>query len=104
MFTIGLAMNLRPGAYAPYKKAHDQLWPEIAESMRSNQVNMVIFRDGERLFVFATAPTEEHWNKSRQHPALSRWDQEMTNYLETDRQGGIAFTLLPKAFGFGDFQ
>jgi len=28
----------------------------------------------------------------------------MTDFLETDAQGGIAFTVLPKAFGFGEFK
>ena len=103
MFTIGLAMKLRPGAYEKYKRAHDDLWPEVAASMRSNKVSMAIFRDGDRLFLFASAPDEKHWERSREHPILSKWHPEMARLLETDGQGNIAFTLLPKAFGFGDF-
>ena len=30
-------MTLRPGAYAKYKAAHDELWPELAAGMRTNQ-------------------------------------------------------------------
>src|SRR5205085_8487489 len=104
MFTLGLAMTLRPGAYAPYKLAHDELWPELAAGMRANQVSMAIYRDDERLFVFATAPTEEHWERSRQDPILARWDATITEFVETNEQGGIAFTILPKAFGFGEFK
>src|SRR5882672_8722462 len=103
MFTIGLAMKLRPGAYEKYKIAHDQLWPEVAESMRSNKVNMAIYRDGDRLFLFATAPDEAHWQGSREHPALGPWHDEMAKLLETDNHGHIAFSVLPKAFGLGDF-
>lgn len=104
MFTLGLAMKLRPGAYAQYKLSHDQIWPELAAGMRANEVNMAIYRDGDRLFVFASAPTEEHWQRSRQDPILARWDARMTEFLQTNEQGGIAFTILPKAFGFGDFR
>jgi L-rhamnose mutarotase len=104
MFTLGLAMNLRPGAYEKYKLAHDQLWPELAAGMRENQVSMAIYPDGERLFLFAAAPSEEHWQRSRQDPVLSRWDERMTELLETDAKGQIAFTVLPKAFGFGEFK
>jgi L-rhamnose mutarotase len=103
MFTLGLAMNLRPGAYELYKLAHDQLWPELAAGMAANQVSMAIYRDGDRLFLFATAPSEDHWCRSRQDPNLARWDARMAELLKTDDQGGIAFTVLPKAFGFGDF-
>ena len=104
MFTFGLAMNLRPGAYDAYKLAHDQLWPELAEGMRANQVSMAIYRDSDRLFLFAAAPSEDHWQRSRQDPILAKWDARMAAFLETDEQGHIAFTVLPKAFGFGEFK
>ena len=104
MFTLGLALTLRPGAYEKYKLAHDQLWPELAAGMTANQVSMAIYRDGNRLFVFAAAPAEEQWLRSRQDPILARWDARMAEFLETDGQGRLAFTLLPKAFGFGEFK
>ena len=103
MFCIGLAMTLRPGASAKYKAAHDELWPELAAGMRTNQLSMAIYRDGDRLFLFAVAPSESHWQRSREDPILSKWDARMMELLETDAQGRIAFTLLPKAFGFGEF-
>ena len=104
MFTIALAMNLRPGAYERYRLAHDQLWPELAAGMSANQVSMAIYRDADRLFLFAAAPSEAHWQRSRQDPILARWDARMTELLETDERGDIAFTFLPKAFGFGEFK
>jgi L-rhamnose mutarotase len=104
MFTLALAMKLRPRAYQKYKLAHDQLWPELAAGMNANQVSMAIYRDGERLFLFAAAPSEAHWRRSRQDPILARWDARMGELLETNEQGGIAFTVLAKAFGFGEFK
>lgn len=104
MYSIVLALTLRPGAYDGYKRAHDELWPELAEGMRAEQVSMAIYRDGNRLFVFAAAPSEAHWDRSREDPVLLRWDTEMAKYLETDQHNRLAFTLLPKAFGFGEFE
>jgi L-rhamnose mutarotase len=104
MYTLGLALRLRPGVYDEYKRAHDELWPELAAGMRSNEVSMAIFRDGDRLFLFAAAPSEAHWQRSRQDPVLSRWDALMARLLETDDRGKIAFTHLPRAFGFGEFR
>jgi L-rhamnose mutarotase len=104
MFHLGLAMRLRPGAYEDYKQAHDQIWPELTAGMHANQVSMAIYRDGDRLFLFAAAPSQAHWERSRQDTVLARWDARMTEFLETDAQGRIAFTLLPKAFGFGEFR
>jgi L-rhamnose mutarotase len=104
MYCLGLALTLRPGAYESYKLAHDELWPELAEGMRVNQVSMAIYRDGDRLFVFAAAPTEAHWQSSREDPILAEWDHRMADFLETDERGRLAFTVLDKAFGFGEFQ
>lgn len=103
MFTLGLSMKLRPGAYERYKLAHDQLWPELAAGMRENQVSMAIYHNGDRLFLFAAAPSEAHWLQSRKDPVLTRWDARMTEFLETNEQGTIAFMVLPKTFGFGEF-
>jgi len=104
MYTIGLALTLRPGRYEGYKRAHDELWPELAEGMRTNEVNMAIYRDGDRLFIFAAAPTEAHWTRSRQDPTLAAWNKSMAEFLETDPAGNLAVTPLPKAFGFGEFK
>jgi len=97
-------MKLRAGAFERYKLAHDQLWPELAAGMSANQVSMAIYRDGDRLFLFAAAPSQAHWERSRQDPILARWDARMSELLETEALGGIAFTELEKAFGFGDFK
>ena len=97
-------MTLRPGAYEKYKAAHDELWPELAAGMRANQISMAIYRDGNRLFVFVAAPTEEHWQRSRQDPILARWDARMAELVETDAQGRLALSVLPQAFGFGEFK
>ncbi|HEX3600981.1 MAG TPA: hypothetical protein VHU84_12605 [Lacipirellulaceae bacterium] len=65
---------------------------------------MAICRDEDRLFVFAAAPSEAHWEWSRQDPILERWDRRMAEFLETNENGQLLFTLLPKAFGFGEFR
>jgi L-rhamnose mutarotase len=104
MFTLGLALRLRPGAYAQYKLAHDHIWPELTAGMTANQVSMAIYRDGDRLFIIAAAPSEAHWDRSRQDPVLAKWDARMGEFLETETDGKLAFTVLPKAFGFGEFK
>ena len=96
-------MTLRPGAFEKYKQAHENLWPDLAAGMRENEVNMAIYCDGDRLFLFAQAPSLAHWERSRHDPILTKWDDKMTEFLQADEKGGIAFTLLPKVFGFGDF-
>ena len=102
-YNIGMTFNLRPGSYAEYKKAHDELWPDIAASMSDNGVDMAIFRFGEQLFLHATAPTRQDWLKSREHPALAKWSEYMTGMLVTDDTGEIVFHEMENAFTFGAF-
>ena len=104
MFSIGYVMRLQPGKYDGYKEAHDNVWPEIAKSMSDNNVSMSIYRYEDLLFLHAVAPTEEDWNKSREHPDLPRWAEYMGEFLDRDESGAIFFPELPETFAFGDFK
>ena len=104
MFTTAFAMWLKPGCLEGYRRAHEALWPEIARSMSENGVSMAIYQSGEELCVFAVAPSEEAWNRSRSEPALARWDAAMTEFLESSEPGKIAFRQLERVFGFGEFK
>ena len=104
MFSIGMSFCLKPDCFAEYKQAHDNLWPEIAESMTANNVSMAIYRLGERLFLYAAAPTQADWEKSRQHPDLDRWLQYMATLMVTDDEGQTVVEELEEAFLFGMFR
>jgi L-rhamnose mutarotase len=97
-------MRLKPGCLEAYRQAHEKLWPEIEHSMRDNGVGMAIYHEEGRLSIFATAPSEAHWQRSRQEPALARWDAWMTEFLEASEPGKIDFHRPGKVFGFGDFK
>lgn len=101
MFTIGLSLRLKPGCLTEYRQAHDNLWPEVADSMRRHQVSMAIFDAGDRLFVFAIAPSEAEWQASRDDPSLHRWNREMTRFLQATPQGELDVQRLEQVFGFG---
>ena len=103
MYSIGMTFQLKPGCYAEYKQAHDDLWPEIAASMADNRVSMAIYRFGDRLFLHAVAPGESDWEKSREHPALEKWHQYMASLMVTDANGHAVVNDLEDAFRFGMF-
>ena len=104
MYSIGMTYSLKPGCYPDYKKSHDELWPEIAENMAVNNVSMIIYSYGDRLFLHANAPSQEDWLKSREGPDLERWTEYMVNYLVTDDKGQIIFEEMEVAFVFGVFK
>ena len=103
MYSIGEVMRLRPGGYPGYKKAHDELWPELAELFSAAGVSMAIYRHGDLLFVHGVAPTERHW-RSVGGEAVGRWLRWMTEFLETDESGALIVTPLEEAFSFGIFR
>ena len=104
MFSIGMTFRLKPGCHAEYKRAHDDLWPDIAESMAVNDVSMAIYRFGDRLFLHAVAPTQADWERSRQHPKLDEWHRYMETLMVTDEEGHAIVDELEEAFVFGMFE
>ena len=104
MYSTGLTYKLKQDRYPDYKKAHDELWPEIAEAMRSNDVNMVIYHYQGRLFLYATAPSQEHFKRSLQGPANERWEAYMATMMETDEEGKMIVEEMEQAFAFGELK
>ena len=87
MYSTALTFALKPGCYEEYKKAHDELWPEMVESMQDCQVNMVIHVYGDRLFLYATAPSKAHFERSHAHEAADRWQEYMATLMVTGADG-----------------
>ena len=105
MYSTGCVMKLRPNGYDGYKKAHDELWPEIAASMSDHDVSMAIYRCSDRLFLFACSPTEADWDASREYEVLEKWKDYMREFLEDNDEGtDLYFEELPAAFHFGLFK
>ena len=101
MILVGEALILRPGCYGEYKRRHDELWPELAAVMRENGINMVIYRFGDTLFVYGTAPSREAWMEVEKHSVTPRWNAFMAEVLETDEKGDPVVHKLDRAFTFG---
>ena len=104
MFSLGLTFKLEPGNYPKYKKAHDELWPEMAEAMSANEVNMVIYYYEDRLFLYMTAPTRDHFERSHRGEVADRWAEYMATMMVTDDEGESVVEELEEAFAFGEFK
>ncbi len=104
MYSTGQTFKLKSGFYAKYKKAHDDLWPAMAESLQANQVNMVIHHHHDRLYMFATAPSKEHFDNIHAHPEAQRWLAYMATMMETDEDGKSIVEEMDLAFSFGAFR
>ena len=104
MYSTGQTYQLKPGFYDQYKKAHDELWPELAEAMASKGVNMVIYRYGDRLFLYATAPSQEHFEQSHADGKAQEWLEYMATMMVTGEDGKTVVEEMEMAFSFGAFK
>ena len=104
MWSKALTYKLKPGFYPEYKKAHDELWPELAQAMAENQVNMVIHHHQERLYLYMTAPTEEHFTRSHTGEVADRWMQYMASMMITDDEGKTIIDEMDMSFAFGRYK
>ena len=104
MWSKALTYRLKPGCYAEYKKAHDEVWPELAQAMSDNQVNMVIHHHEERLYLYMTAPTEEHFNQSHTGKIADRWLAYIATLMITDDEGKTIMDEMDMAFAFGRYK
>ena len=102
MFSIGTVMTLKPGGYAGYKKAHDEIWPELAKLISDAEISMSIYKHENLLFIHAIAPSEDRWN-SIGGQVTDKWYEWMTEFLVTGPDGKTIVTPLPEAFSFGIF-
>ena len=104
MYQMAQTFKLLPGRYAEYRKAHDELWPELAAAMQACGVNMVIYHYRDRLFLYATAPSREAFERSHQGPVAARWAAHMASMMETHPDGTAIVEELEQAFAFGAFR
>lgn len=75
MLRHAFTMKLRPGAFAEYKRLHDNLWPDLfAEIERSGIGTMTIFEGGpEDLFLYSEVRDEEGWKQLWASEVHQRW-------------------------------
>jgi L-rhamnose mutarotase len=104
MFRTAMTFQLKPGCYDQYKRAHDEIWPDIAASMADNDVSMAIYHYRGRLFMFAVAPSETHWDRSLADRALARWHAHIATMMVTDTDGRSVVEDMDEAFVFGMFK
>jgi L-rhamnose mutarotase len=78
-------MKLKPGHEAEYKKAHDELWPEMAANLRRDGVrNYSIYRHGLTLFAYLERDTPATGGKPPPDSIAWKWWAAMAPLMETN--------------------
>ena len=103
MVTNALTFQLKPGCFDAYKKAHDELWPELVQAFEENQISMLIYHHEGRLFLYSTAPSQEHLDRSHPPEVAEKWSAYMATMMICGDDGKPIVEPLEPAFLFGDF-
>jgi L-rhamnose mutarotase len=78
-------MQLKPGCIAEYKRRHDEIWPELADLLRSAGISdYSIFLDEETLTLFAVRKETDSAKAAqlRDHPVVRRWWDSMAPLMD----------------------
>jgi L-rhamnose mutarotase len=92
-------LEVRPGYEDEYKRRHDQIWPEMIETLRSAGIrNYSIFKHGLTLIgYFETDDLDATIVELGKSDVNRRWSEYMAPIMkiEVDEQRGFPF-LLPR--------
>jgi L-rhamnose mutarotase len=90
---------------AEYEKYHQQVWPEIIDSIRSSGIDVLdIYRTGNRLFMIIEAGPEFSFEKKGQadaaNPKVQEWEALMWKFQQALpwAKPGEKWILMEKLF------
>jgi L-rhamnose mutarotase len=84
--TIAFRMNLHPGLAAEYKRRHDEIWPELAQTLKDAGISdYSIWHDPgtNHLFAILTRSDDNTMDALPQSEVVKRWWKFMADIMET---------------------
>lgn len=94
-------LGVRPGYEEEYKKRHDEIWPEMLETLQKAGIrNYNIFRNGLDLFgYFETDNLDAAIEHLKDCPVNAKWAEMMGPIMKIDIDPATSFPyLLPLQF------
>lgn len=94
-------MWLRPGFEDEYVKRHDELWPEMVETLKCHGVHnysISLDRATNQLFAYAEIDSEEMWADIANTEVCKRWWKHMGDIMLTNHDNSPKSTELTEAF------
>lgn len=102
-----LALDLKndPALIADYERHHNEIWPEIVDSIRSSGINVLdIYRTGNRLFMIIEANSPfsfaEKAKADAANPKVQEWETLMWKFQQALpwAKPGEKWILMEKIF------
>jgi L-rhamnose mutarotase len=89
-------LEVRPGYEEEYKRRHDEIWPEMVETLREAGIsNYSIFRHGLTLFgYFETEDLEQTIERLGNSEVNQRWGEWMAPIMKVEADPNTGFPYL----------
>ena len=88
MARVAFLMQLKAGNEEAYQQKHDEIWPEMVETLHSFGVrNYSIYRHGLTLFAYLECDDPTVLDRQRDSPVVQRWWQMMQPLMVYNNNG-----------------
>jgi len=94
-------MHLNPGQAQEYRRRHDDIWPDLADLLRTAGISdYSIFLDEETnvLFGVLMRRADHTMDDLPSHPVMQKWWAHMADIMETQPDNKPVVTELTKVF------
>lgn len=101
MQRIAFLMKLKAGQEAEYLRRHDNIWPEMVETLKNAGMhNYSIFRHGTQLIAYLEVEDFKRMTEYLANdPTAARWEDTMQDIIEREVDPETNFpALLPEMF------
>ena len=101
MIRKAFRMSVHPDRQAEYRRRHNPIWPELAETLKAHGVKKYfIFLDSSTgdLFAYAEIESEEQWAAIASTEICKKWWQQMREIMPSNRDASPVSRELELVF------
>jgi len=92
-------LRLKPGAFARYKRYHDNIWPELVREIESSGIAQITtFADGLHLFLYSEIYDRKGWDKLWNSNINDEWAECMKPLMMFHANGKVDAGPLREIF------
>jgi len=92
-------LRLKPGAFAKYKRYHDNIWPELVREIETSGIAQITtFADDLQLFLYSEIYDEKGWDKLWNSKIHDEWAECMKPLMQFRSDGKVDAGPLREIF------
>lgn len=94
-------MFLKHGFQEEYKRRHDELWPELKELLKKNEIsnyNIFLDKDKNELFAFLHVNSKSNLSNLKSNKVMKKWWYFMSDIMECNKDKSPKTIELKQVF------